>query len=52
MWNKIKFWFWWRFQATDQQKTNWQMITLGIGLSKNGKFIDVKNFFIEAREDK
>lgn len=43
--NKIKFWFWWTFRATDKEKTQWQVLTLGTGFSKDGKFIDAKNFF-------
>ena len=23
IWNKIKFWFWWNFKATENQKYGW-----------------------------
>jgi hypothetical protein len=45
LWRKIKFWFWWKFKVTEQQKSNWQMMTYGTGIMKNGKFIDIKNIF-------
>lgn len=46
---KIKYWFWWHFRATDDEKIFYQQIIYGTGvgkMTKSGKrkFIDIRKF--------
>jgi len=45
MWKKIKFWFWWRFKATESEKQVHDMAMYGTGIMKDGKRIDPKNMY-------
>lgn len=40
--NKIKYWFWWNFKATGEQKARTDMLLYGTGIMKNGKRINPK----------
>ena len=48
IWQKIKFWFWWRFIATEHQKVKWDVISKGVGFIKSGKLrIDPDKFLLD-----
>jgi len=41
---KIKYWFWWYFQATEEEKSQRDALVFGTGFMKDGKRINPKNF--------
>lgn len=34
LWNSIKFWFWWRFKATEMEKMGYDMFIYGTAIGK------------------
>lgn len=46
MFKKIKHWFWWKFKATEQEKSYYDMIFKGTGIIKDGKRIDPRKFYL------
>lgn len=44
---RIKFLYWWYFKATDREKINWDMITKGTAIEKDGKRINPNKFYIK-----
>lgn len=44
-WYKIKHWYWWKFKATEEEKTKYQMLTFGTGFMKDGKFVDIREIY-------
>lgn len=50
IWNKIKHWFWWKFIASDKDKAFYQAMTLGHGILKQGKFVDVRGICGSSNE--
>jgi len=47
MWKKIKHWYWWYFEATEYEKSEWDRATFGTSIMKNGKRINPRNFYVE-----
>ena len=51
LWQKLRFWYWGNFRATENQKAKWDLITKGVTFMKAGKIhIDPSNFLIEEYE--
>ena len=44
-WEKIKFWMWWYFKATESQKAKWDVVFYGRSFMKKGKRINPKKFY-------
>jgi len=44
---KIKFWLWWKFKATEKEKFNYQLFCYGTGIMKGNRFIDIKRLIIK-----
>lgn len=47
LWNKIKFWYWWKFKASEQDKIKHDFIMYGNAFEKDGKRIDPNKFYIK-----
>jgi len=46
LFEKIRFWFWWKFKATDSDKILHQTVVYGSGIMNgDGKFVDVRKFY-------
>ena len=45
MWKKIRNWFWWNFQATEMEKSQWDLMTIGTSIMKNRRRINPRKFY-------
>lgn len=45
LWYKINFFFWWRLKADEKDKTICQFDNYGMGIMRDGKFINIKNLY-------
>lgn len=43
--NKIKRWYWWKFKASEIDKSFYDLVLRGTGMMKNGKRIDPSVFY-------